>query len=184
MYDVTQISKKLSYVLRHNPDSIGIKLDPQGWTDVYDLIQKMNISLAQLQLVVSNNNKKRFTFSPDGTKIRAAQGHSLKNVDLGYQPVPVDKVPLLLYHGTPLNFANKILSSIGIQKMNRTHVHLSGDVQTAKKVAERRTDEGIPVILVINSAKMAEEGIKFFLADNGVWLTEFVDGKYIIEVRA
>ena len=101
-----RISKFLSYVLRHHPDSIGIELNRQGWTDVEELLQKagqgsMRITLDELRTVVKENDKQRFSFSKDSMRIRANQGHSIE-VDLGYEEV---LPPNVLYHGTSLRRA-------------------------------------------------------------------------------
>jgi RNA:NAD 2'-phosphotransferase (TPT1/KptA family) len=93
-----KISKKLSYLLRHNPDAFGLKLDGQGWCKVDDLLKafKANgtpLSRELLEEVVATNDKKRFAFNEAGTKIRASQGHSI-SIDLGYSPV---EPPEILY---------------------------------------------------------------------------------------
>lgn len=166
-----RISKQLSYVLRHAPETIGILLDDQGWTDVDMLLEKLAISIEDLQYVVVNNAKQRFSFSSDGNRIRANQGHSVA-INLGL----VKKVPPAeLYHGTSIKTESMIRTS-GIKKMQRHHVHLSSDQETAKQVGGRH---GKPIILSIDAALMSTDGIQFFLSDNGVWLTDFVDPKYI-----
>ena len=86
-----KISKFLSLVLRHKPETIGIQLDENGWVNTDELIAKMNaqgkkINRDVLSFVVETNSKKRFAFNDDQSKIRASQGHSL-NINLGYQPV-------------------------------------------------------------------------------------------------
>jgi len=164
-----EISKRLSYVLRHKPDSIGIQLDEQGWTEIALLIGKLNISRTELEYVVSNNSKQRFSISKD--KIRANQGHSIKvNLGLISQEPPIE-----LYHGT----TSKNYESIkvdGLLKMNRNHVHLSENIDTAKQVGSRH---GKPIILRIDCQEMQRDGIHFFLSENGVWLTDYVSPKYI-----
>jgi len=169
-------SKFLSLLLRHKPETIGLKLNPQGWADVNDLLQKVNqsghqLSFKLLDKIVEENDKKRFVFNEDKSRIRAAQGHSLK-VDLDYKSlIP----PTLLYHGTIAETA-KLIELSGIKKMQRHKVHLSADTDTAKVVAARR---GKPIILIIDALKMHREGYEFFQSDNGVWLTDFVPSKYI-----
>ena len=98
----TAISKFLSYVLRHHPESIGIQLDSQGWANIDTLLaqaQQHNrtISREQLLKVVATNPKKRFTLSDDQTQIRAAQGHSTAQVAIAHNPI---QPPDTLYHGT------------------------------------------------------------------------------------
>lgn len=166
----------LSLALRHKPESIGITLDKNGWTDVGLLITKMNskgftMTFKILCDVVENNDKKRFAFNTDKTKIRASQGHSV-NIDLGYKPqVP----PGVLYHGTGLQFIESILAK-GLIKKNRHHVHLSEDIPTAEKVGQRK---GKPIVLIIDSAQMSQEGFQFYVSENNVWLTEHVPPNYI-----
>lgn len=173
---LTKISKILSYVLRHNPSSIDIELDSNGWVDVDELLQAMNnnghaIDDDTLNEVVANNDKQRFSFSDGGIYIRANQGHSVDiNLDL-----PTSTPPNQLYHGTADIFVDSIMKS-GLLKHNRQHVHLSSNYETALSVGTRH---GKPVILLINTKQMNDDGINFYLSDNGVWLTDFVDKKYI-----
>src|SRR4051812_3739134 len=87
----TQTSKFLSLVLRHKPETIGITLDDAGWIDVRTLLEALArhakpLSREDLEAVVATNDKKRFAFSDDGTRIRASQGHSLE-VDLQLDPI-------------------------------------------------------------------------------------------------
>ena len=170
------VSKFLSLILRHQPEVIGITLDENGWTDVDELIAKMNtnghrISFDELEEVVETNDKQRFAFSDDYNKIRANQGHSV-NISLGLDP---QEPPEYLYHGTVAKFLDSIRKE-GLQRMSRQHLHLSRDGETAMKVGSRR---GIPVILNINSGAMHQDGFLFYLSDNGVWLTDHVPAKYI-----
>lgn len=176
MENEVKISKFLSLVLRHDPASIGLELDEQGWASVADLLAKIrtkgyHLNLEGLMYLVENNSKKRFAFSDDFKRIRANQGHSV-TVDLGYKKqIP----PPILFHGT----AEKHLTSIqkeGIKKMNRHHVHLSQDVATAQKVGMRH---GKPIILVIDTEKMDNQGFDFYLSDNLVWLTDFVPAEFV-----
>lgn len=171
-----KLSKFLSLVLRHKPETIGIQLDKNGWTDVQLLVQKIqqsgkSIDLKTLQAVVNNNDKKRFAFNDDHSKIRASQGHSLK-IELGYTP---QTPPDILYHGTVEKFLESIFQT-GLDKRQRHHVHLSSEIATATNVGKRR---GNPVILNINSAQMHADNFLFYLSKNGVWLTEKIPVKYI-----
>lgn len=157
--------------MRHNPESIGITLDNQGWTDIELLIEKIKITREDLDYVVTNNSKKRFSISDNNQRIRANQGHSV-NIELGLnEKIP----PHVLYHGTAVNNLEKITSE-GLSKMNRNHVHLSSDIDTAKQVGSRH---GKPVVLVVDCEQMIAHDIKFYQSDNGVWLTDFVDPTYL-----
>ncbi|MDQ1167843.1 RNA 2'-phosphotransferase [Flavobacterium sp. SORGH_AS_0622] len=174
--ETKSISKFLSLVLRHSPEKIGLKLDENGWADVNELIEKCTkkgnrLDAELLDYVVENNDKKRFAFNEDKTKIRASQGHSI-SVDLNLTETEPSEY---LYHGTVGKFIESIQKE-GLQKMSRQHVHLSKDRETAVKVGSRR---GIPQILSIRSGQMHRDGFKFYLSENNVWLTDEVPTKYI-----
>jgi len=173
---VRNIGKFIALVLRHKPGVIGLELDREGWVQVENLIagsRKKGIDLDRetLNRIVETDEKGRYQFSPKGDKIRACQGHSLP-VDLGLKPV---SPPKYLYHGT----TEKVLPSIlkrGLVKGNRQYVHLSRDRKTAEIVGNRR---GPGIVLRIQAGELGENGHHFYLADNGVWLTDQVPMEYI-----
>ena len=173
-----KLSKFLSFILRHKPGAAGLTLARNGWVDIDRLIQGIRntgrqISRQVIQDLVETNDKKRFTISEDGRRIKANQGHSIL-VDLGLEQV---KPPDLLYHGTVGKFMDRI-RSIGLVRGRRHHVHLSGDRETAVAVGKRR---GSPVVLTIQAGRMRGDGYVFYLSENGVWLTEKVPAEYIGE---
>ena len=174
--DIKRISKFLSLILRHNPDKIKLSLDENGWADVEELIKKsyknVRFSMEDLEHVVATNNKKRFSFNEDNTKIRANQGHSIKTIDLKLTPVAP---PAFLYHGTVPKFMETIKEK-GLLKMSRQHVHLSKDLETAVNVGSRR---GKPVILSVRTGEMHKKGFDFFCSENGVWLTDTIPTEFI-----
>ena len=174
--DTAKISKFLSLVLRHDPGKIGLTLDKNGWVTVQELLDRLSehgepIDRATLDHVVATNDKKRFSFSEDGSEIRANQGHSIE-VDLA---LPPKKPPDLLFHGTATRFLASIRET-GLQSGSRQHVHLSQDEATATKVGQRH---GKPVVLTVRACEMQLEGITFFCSDNGVWLTNHVAPRFI-----
>ena len=173
---IIKTSKFLSLVLRHKPEVIGINLDNQGWVDVEELIEKINsngrtIDFELLAEVVRTNNKKRFAFNQDQTKIRASQGHSL-DIELGYSP---STPPDVLYHGTASQFLDSIMKS-GLIKGNRHHVHLTDNIDTASNVGQRH---GELAMLEVDSKSMFEKGYHFYVSENGVWLTENVPTEFL-----
>jgi putative RNA 2'-phosphotransferase len=179
--ETTRLSKLLSLVLRHDPAHLGLTLDEQGWVAVDVLLtqaEKRQIPLTRDALVhiVETNAKQRFRLSDDQQRIRASQGHSVE-VALGYAPsVP----PAVLYHGT----TGASLASIqaqGLQALSRQQVHLSADEATAYQVGSRH---GRPVLLLIDAARMHADGLAFYRADNGVWLTDEVPACYLREEPA
>jgi putative RNA 2'-phosphotransferase len=130
---LASISKFLSLVLRHQPEAVGMALDPEGWLPIDALIQNANctgkkLSLELLHEVVASCEKKRFAVSEDGLRIRANQGHSVPDVEIGLEPLTP---PELLYHGTIAALLDSILV-MGLVKRSRNHVHLSPDIKTAK----------------------------------------------------
>jgi putative RNA 2'-phosphotransferase len=170
------VSKFLSLVLRHSPEKIGLKLDENGWADVEELILKCSqkgnrLDKVLLDYVVENNDKKRFAYNEDETKIRASQGHSI-SVELNLTETEPSEY---LYHGTVGKFMESIQKE-GLKKMSRQHVHLSKDKETAIKVGSRR---GVPQILTVRSGAMHRDGFKFYLSENNVWLTDEVPVRYI-----
>ncbi|MFL9866738.1 RNA 2'-phosphotransferase [Paraburkholderia fungorum] len=173
---LNEISKFLSYVLRHEPQSIGLQLDTEGWADIESLIagaakQGRTLDRTIIHAVVSTNDKKRFAISEDGACIRAVQGHSTPAVQREYVET---EPPETLYHGTAIRFLESIREQ-GLKAGARHHVHLSADESTALAVGKRY---GGPVILEIQALRMYREGFKFFLAENGVWLTDSVPTRF------
>lgn len=170
-------SKFLSLVLRHNPELIGIKIDKQGWANVDELINKTNkygqvLTIDELKIIVKDNDKQRFSFNDDMTKIKANQGHSI-NIQLSLEAI---EPPEFLFHGTTYKFMSAIRLE-GLKKMSRNHVHLSNNIFTATNVGQRH---GLPVILTVKSGEMFKDGFLFYLSENKVWLADHVPVKYIV----
>ncbi|MEP3053883.1 RNA 2'-phosphotransferase [Ascidiaceihabitans sp.] len=169
-------SKFLSLVLRHKPEEIDLQLDKHGWVEVDQLLRKMKkanrrLNREELIQIVEANEKKRFTLSEDGLRIRAAQGHSI-DVDLGLQAL---RPPNELYHGTATANLDAIFAD-GLNSGRRQQVHLSLDQETAERVGQRH---GKPVVLRVEAEKMFKDGFEFFRADNGVWLTDEVPTRFL-----
>jgi putative RNA 2'-phosphotransferase len=174
------LGRFISLVLRHHPESIGLTLDEFGYANVSELISQMNrhgkrIDFDTLKNIVETNDKQRYSFNGDYTKVRANQGHSIPVNLLLVERVP----PEVLYHGTATRFLDSIMEE-GITKQSRQYVHLSKDVETATKVGKRH---GKSVVLVLDTLNMYRDGVKFYLSDNGVWLTDYVSSKYIKAVQ-
>ena len=170
----TRIGKFLSYVLRHHPDSIGLTLEHNGWASVKDILNnsQLAVSFEELQWVVEHDAKNRFSFNAELTKLKANQGHSV-NIELTFKAIVP---PPVLYHGTALHFLESI-QTLGLQKGNRHHVHLSKDLETAAKVGRRH---GKLVILEINSQAMYETGYPFYISENDVYLVDEVPTNYLV----
>ena len=169
--DVVRRSKRLSYVLRHDPGSVGLTLDAAGWADVDALLAALGWTRAELERVVATDDKRRFALDESGTRIRAGQGHSVA-VDLGYRSEPP---PPVLFHGT----AERNLPAIeaeGLGPGRRPAVHRSPDEVTARRVGARH---GRPVVLRVDAAGMARDGALFTRSVNGVWLVDAVPPAFL-----
>lgn len=174
-----RLSVFISLILRHKPQEIGITLDEHGWANVGELIAGINntgrkIDMETLEEIVRTDNKGRYSFNDNKTLIRANQGHSIP-VDVELKEVAP---PNILYHGTATRFLDSIKQQ-GIKSMSRLYVHLSEDLETAIKVGDRHGD---CVVLIIDTKKMSNDGINFYLSENGVWLTKYIDWKYVKEI--
>lgn len=173
---LVRTSKRLSRHLRHAPEEIGIALDAAGWVPVSELLAALRrhghrVTPAELDEVVARNNKRRFEFDGDRTRIRASQGHTVA-VELDYA---VTVPPDVLYHGTVAAVLPAIYAE-GLKPMARHAVHLSADTETATRVGARR---GKPVVLKVDAAGMHRDGHEFRVSTNGVWLVDAVPPAYL-----
>jgi putative RNA 2'-phosphotransferase len=166
-------SKYLSYLLRHKPEEVGCTLDKYGWCDVATLIKNSDFTMDELSSIVAEDT--RYEFSEDRSMIRAFHGHSVAGI------VYQDEVKnvTLLYHGTTIDGLEKIIKSGAILPMSRVQVHLSKDIETAKKVASRH---GKPIIIVVDAQDMVHEGLKVYKSKDGVYLTNVVPSRYFKEI--
>lgn len=173
---VEGVSRFLSYVLRHRPDSLQVELDAEGWANLSELVSRAQaqgkaISRALVEEAVATNDKRRFEISPCGARIRAVQGHTVA-VDLRRRPlVP----PETLFHGTATRFVSSIIE-MGLRPAGRQYVHLSADKETAIAVGSRH---GKPAVFRVSSGHAHRDGCSFFLSKNGVWLTTEVAPQYL-----
>lgn len=167
----------LSLILRHKPEVIGITLDKNGWADVSELINGVNatgrykLDMPLLEKIVLTNDKQRYSFNSDRTKIRANQGHSIK-VDVELKETTP---PEILYHGTGMKYVESIRET-GLLPKSRLHVHLSTDIETAEYIGKRH---GTPHIFKVFSGEMFKQGYVFYLSENNVWLTDNVPVEFI-----
>lgn len=173
--DYVKTSRFLSMILRHKPEAIGISVDEHGWANVQELVEGIaktrQFNMKILEQIVREDEKQRYSFNEDRTKIRANQGHSI-NVDVELTP---GTPPEILYHGTGEKYVSSIEEQ-GLISKNRLFVHLSKDVNTAAKVGARH---GTPVIYEVAAGQMKRGGFEFWLSENGVWLTKKVPIEYL-----
>jgi len=175
--DKTRISIFISKLLRHRPEIIGLTIDRNGWADVDELIEGVRRHKAPdfdreaLDDIVASDAKQRYSYSEDGRRIRANQGHSI--------PVDVEltacEPPEYLWHGTGEKYVPSI-DRTGLLPKSRLYVHLSSDMETARKVGSRH---GKPVVYEIDCSGMVKDGYSFFLSANHIWLTKEVPARYL-----
>lgn len=180
MSRLVQANKFLSFVLRHQPEAIGLALDTDGWGSVDDLLagaarQGRQLSRELIAQVVATNDKKRFELSADGQRIRAVQGHSTHVVQRRFEAM---QPPSVLFHGTASRFV-AATSREGLKPGSQHYVHLSADEATARAVGLRY---GLPVVLIVDAARMHAQGFVFHQAKNGVWLTARVPSAFLRRV--
>jgi putative RNA 2'-phosphotransferase len=168
------LSRFLSLVLRHEPQAAGVELDANGWVAIDRLLagcaaHGAALTREELLEIVRSSDKERFAV--EGERIRANQGHSVR-IALA---LPVAVPPTTLFHGTVARSLDAIRRD-GLRPGARTHVHLSPDRETARKVGARR---GIPIVLEVDAGGMTADAFTFHLSQNGVWLTEWVPPRYL-----
>ncbi|MFW9818754.1 MAG: RNA 2'-phosphotransferase [Candidatus Thorarchaeota archaeon] len=176
-----EVSKFLSYILRHNPEKFGIVLDSEGFADLFSILGVLNeryknpeITKETIEELIRQSDKRRFEIVKD--KIRAYYGHS---VDEKIIMKEAKSLPSKLYHGTNLRAYEKIKYD-GLKKIGRQYVHLSENIKTAISVGKRRTRN--PIILVVDTNIAQKEGIKFFKSGD-IYLVDYIPPKYISKLK-
>lgn len=168
-----KLSKKLAYILRHDPGSLGLEMDGKGWCNLGDLLKGLKVSRDDVMDVVEHDKKSRYTVK--GGMIRANFGHSISSVNvLGRPQTP----PKVLYHGTGWPFWKRIKTE-GLVKMGRNHVHLTESLDIAKEVGQRK---GYLLLLRVDVEKMLKDGYLFY-ESSGTWLVEGVPSCYLSKVK-
>jgi putative RNA 2'-phosphotransferase len=173
-----KISKAISLYLRHNPQGLKIKLDLDGWTDLDEFCNKISLKFryevtpSLIEELMNNSPKKRFEINLDKKIIRARYGHSVE-ISPSYELLTS---PVALYHGTASTNKESILSN-GLAPKTRLYVHASSDIELAILTAKRWSSE--IVIFTINTKKMLLDGVKIYIAGEGIYLIKYVDSKYL-----
>lgn len=165
----------LSKILRHDPGAAGIHLDRYGWADTDRLVRgiqkKMSFSRAQLEALVRMDEKQRYSFNADRTRVRANYGHSIPVEPVSGPEAP----PETLWHGSASRFSSSIKRD-GLLPGSRQYVHLSFERETARAVGSRH---GEPVIYQVMSGQMHRDGYIFYQPIKGIWQTKCVPPRYL-----
>lgn len=176
--NLVELSKEISYALRHALWEYELELDEQGFVPIAQLLHALNesgtyereVTQADLEQIIANSEKKRHEIV--GDKIRALYGHTVPQIIKKEPGIP----PAVLYHGTTHRVLPQILQD-GLKPMQRQYVHLSIDVETATRVGKRRDPE--PVILKIDTEAAQKAGIQFYIGNDKVWLCNRVSKECI-----
>ncbi len=174
------LSKDVSFALRHQPEKCEIILDEEGYTPIDELLYYLNstgkhgeVEKEDLEKITTMFEKKRHEIK-DG-KIRAYYGHSFEDK---IEKTPVEP-PEILYHGTSHEAAEKIMKE-GITPQQRQYVHLSKDIKTATSVGLRKDHH--PVLLQVDAKKAYQDGLKFYVGNEDIWLADTIPPQYIIKL--
>ena len=186
------ISKGLAACLRHNHKP-RIHVNEAGWAKLSDVlfwprISETSATAGDILEVVRSNQKQRYQLGiqQDGPYfIRAVQGHSRTEVgeENLLEPVSEEQLPDTLLHGTSWNAYESIQQrgllpgraqttggkggrQGGKWREGRQHVHFFSD---AGGISGQR--EGSTMLVRISTRKAAEQGVRFLISRNGVYLT-------------
>jgi len=183
-------SKALSWVLRHGAPTMGLDMGTDGYVPLDQLLQNSHPRLRDLteesiREVVATNDKQRFSLRQrDGGfwYIRANQGHSIDSID-PYQlltPInPEDLGSITVIHGTYSEPWSRHISTEGLSKMGRTHIHFAKGMPSEQGVISGMR-KSCDIYIHVDGAKCAKNGVEFFESSNGVILTAGVDNKGIL----
>ncbi|MFD2670539.1 RNA 2'-phosphotransferase [Marinicrinis sediminis] len=172
-----ELSKQISYALRHAPWEFELELDENGWVRLEQLLsafrlqpQWQQLEEADIRNMINHSPKQRHEMK-DG-KIRALYGHTLSKKMVKEQSEP----PPVLYHGT----ANRFMAAIereGLLPSGRQYVHMSADQPTARIVGKRK--DPAPVLLQIDARQAHMDGYAFYLGNDTIWLADQIPPRYL-----
>lgn len=176
-----ELSKLLSWILRHGANDINIPIDTNGYIDV-DVILKSQrfiskkFSLTEIKNVVANDSKQRFSLDtlPNGkVRIKANQGHSMANVQMTMTKIDdAIKLPIAV-HGTYYRYWDRIKAD-GLKRMTRNHIHMTETEHFSANTSGFRSSSEI--LIYINVSKAMSDGVVFYRSANNVILTEGING--------
>ncbi|XP_052827416.1 tRNA 2'-phosphotransferase 1-like [Octopus bimaculoides] len=173
--DVVALSKYLSFILRHPKKDSRLQMDEEGYIYVKDILKTWkfrNLGLQDVLHIVETNDKQRFAVKQDVYErfmIRATQGHSVE-VNLRLEPILDPEHFPKVVHGTTYE-AWQFIRCEGLKKMNRAYIHFAiGMPEDSGVISGMRSSSEICIF--INLAKALYFGIKFFLSENMVILSQ------------
>jgi len=205
-----QLSKSLSWVLRHAASSLGLQLSSDGYIPLQNILTlnhprfckggkegQPKYTVEDVIRVVENNDKQRFRleYKEKVLCIRANQGHSLKvkaeELLTSLKHEELSHPNLSIIHGTTLKAWRDHIQHEGLSRMKRNHIHFATglpqpqknkqDKQNTRPISGMRSSSQI--YIYINGSKCANDSIKFYKSDNGVILTAGVKEEGILSLQ-
>lgn len=164
-------SRKLAYILRHDKEA-ATEMEIGGWLPVTYLMDKIALSIEEIDMIINSDNKRRFELSESGKMVRARYGHSV-NIELNLTSA---EPPEFLWHGSVRTALSDITDS-GILPRSRQFVHLTNDLESATATGARH---GEPASILVVARKMYKDGYKFYRVTDSIWLTKHIPCKYIV----
>lgn len=185
---IDALGRLMTRILRHMASELNLNMRSDGYVRVDDLL-KLNMktfaniplrshSVEDVKEAVRKDNKQRFGLLEENGEllIRANQGHTITTVESESLLKPIlsaDEVPVCV-HGTYKKNLESILK-FGLKRMKRLHVHFSCGLPTdGEVISGMRRD--IDVLVFLDIRKALEEGMKLYISENKVILTEGLDG--------
>ena len=193
-YYFIDLSKNLSYILRHGAVKQNIDVAADGYVLLDDLMilpKFFKYSLDDIKHVVDTNDKQRFGLKQENDKwyIRANQGHSQEvaaKIDQDELLTKLTKPLELIVHGTTFH-AYKAIKESGLKKMDRSHIHFSITDEIIEFAESNTRQSGIrsncQLMIYINMKQAMEDGIEFYMSENKVVLTPGVGEEGLLDKK-
>ncbi|EDV96702.1 GH16409 [Drosophila grimshawi] len=186
-YSNVQLSKQLSWLLRHGAQKEGLTIQPDGFVSINEILKHSRFgsqyTREKLRQIVSTDAKQRYTLRSNpltgAEEIRANQGHSLKAVqsEVCMERIgSISELPSAVVHGTYYSNWERIKIE-GLKRMQRNHVHFAlfnGDGDNRAVLSGFRSD--CQVLIYLNVAKVLGDQLPMFRSSNNVILCAGIDG--------
>eukprot|EP00252_Welwitschia_mirabilis_P006817 TRINITY_DN1771_c0_g1_i2.p1 TRINITY_DN1771_c0_g1~~TRINITY_DN1771_c0_g1_i2.p1 ORF type:complete len:345 (-),score=59.47 TRINITY_DN1771_c0_g1_i2:122-1156(-) len=185
---IDALGRLMTKILRHKAKQLRLNIRSDGFVEVNELLNLREKTFARIPLcshslddvkeAVKNDNKQRFTLLEENGRllIRANQGHSIDviNSEDLFKPITsVEEVPVCV-HGTYKKNLDSILKN-GLSRMQRRHVHFATGLPHDDGVISGMRGN-CDILIHLDVEKALKDGMKLYLSDNNVLLTEGFDG--------
>nr|GMD45409.1 tRNA 2'-phosphotransferase 1 isoform X1 [Ipomoea batatas] len=185
---IDALGRLLTRILRHMAFELNLNMRSDGFVKVQDLLKLDLKTFANMPLrlhtvddikeAARKDNKQRFSLLEENGElwVRANQGHTVATVATENLLKPIlsaEEVPVCV-HGT-YNKNLELILEQGLKRMKRLHVHFSCGLPTdGEVISGMRRD--VNILIFLDVKKALQEGMKLYISDNKVILTEGFDG--------